>query len=140
MKGEAQIQLSEAIRLGSMLGPQCYGHYIEEVMVPTGWLMGYLVTMRTERHTCAIGAALMAVGRTDLLDLANPEQVFPQLLMEVASPFSGRMDSLWDVIVTLNDSCRWTRALIADWVATVENGAVGLPEDEDEVPEAEVCV
>lgn len=118
------MRLSEAIRLGAMLGPQCFGPYMETRVLSCRYLMGQIVGQEVECATCAMGAALMAVGRQDLLKhitwAVHPEQVFPELESCVTSPVDGKMSDLYAAIVNLNDDYRWSRERIADWVATVE--------------------
>lgn len=110
------LKLSEAIRLGAMLKPQ-----------GSGWLHD------VERQTtCAIGAALDASGI-----LCNDYDVaythFPLLTMpatECPAAADGRCayhpiigvvrGNVADVIIGLNDSHKWTREQIADWVETIE--------------------
>lgn len=120
------MKLSEAIRLGAMLGPQCYGPYIEERTVSTVKLMGWTVYSRVECATCAIGGALMAIGRTDLMDTptedVQPEREFPILNAVVTAALNGRnvSVSVYRGIVTANDDLHWSRERIADWVAGIE--------------------
>lgn len=100
------MKLSEAIRLGALLHPQCFD------------------TMRTYRYyrdgrrdilgTCALGAAeeagYHAQRQSDWIVLAQcPE----------GCPLDGPV-WLGNVVSHLNDYHRWTRERIADWVATVE--------------------
>ncbi len=108
--GSHRIKLSEAIRLGSMLGPQCYGKYMRPGI--------------KENATCAMGAAMMALG----LSFVDMSEVFPQLPQTVIHPVSGKECWLRNTIVSLNDSYRWTREAIADWVATVEEAPVAVAE------------
>ncbi len=118
------MKLSEAIRLGAMLGPQCHGPYIQVNRTTLATLMGYPVIERVECATCAMGAALLAVGRRDLLgltpDYVNPQSVFPDLDRYVDCAPIGRSGNIYNIIVFLNDRLFWTREQIADWVRTVE--------------------
>lgn len=94
------MKLSEAIRLGALLHPQCFGSNYQ--YDPHD---GHAVA------TCAIGAA-HAAGF----------DIFGSTLSALArSPiFPCRKMMLLDVITDLNDMHKWTREQIADWVASVE--------------------
>ena len=114
-------QLSEAIRIGSMLSPQ--GR--------TGIMSG------PER--CALAAAADAVGMDALWNsmltqrLVNYdalEQRFPILRRWAEHPM-GRGIPLMpvrNIIWALNDSYGWTRAQIAVWLESVER-ALAVPAD-----------
>lgn len=102
------MQLSEAIRLGAMLKPQA-----------THFLL-------FEDRTCALGAACEAVSiriseGQSCLNNATFKR-WPILRMRVQSPVAQycQRASVSIVIQSLNDTHRWTREQIADWVATVE--------------------
>lgn len=103
------MRLSQAIRLGSMLRPQLFGHYGNEI------------------GTCALGAALDAVGALDPNTLQIPKEHFPVLDLDVVDgcPACGHMSkftrtTVQSVIVHMNDGHKFTREFIADWVETVE--------------------
>lgn len=98
------MRLSEAIRLGSMLGPQAFHQYETD-----------------DGATCALGAASVAVGNgAAYLGFFLEHE---KLLGGKATCPACRVDSLVvSVIVHLNDEHRWTREAIADWVETVEAG------------------
>lgn len=99
------MRLSEAIRLGAMLHPQCFG--VPRVQTIRD---GKEFTLRT----CAIGAASeagyvwgVADDRVSLFSMSCP----------VDNCIRG---SLVTIIAKLNDRHRWTREAIADFVQTVE--------------------
>jgi hypothetical protein len=96
------MKLSEAIRLGAMLKPQGFGSF------------------NTNKSTsCALGAAANAVGIT-CQELCL---FFPILKKRVKHPmtvFHVRR-RIFCLIYYLNDSSRWTREQIADWVETIES-------------------
>jgi hypothetical protein len=121
------MRLSDAIRLGSTLGPQCFGQY----------------TISGDNGSCALGAAILAVDH-DEEDVSQLLIHFPELLLRVVCPdsgtclnlsFSGRRD-FRDVIVHLNDTHRWTREAIADWVdqVCIEQGYVHQEETIQQEP------
>lgn len=89
------MKYSEAIRLGSMLGPQGFG---------------FVGTRVGDGTLCANQAALAALGSaswTDLLTDATPD-----------CPVCGKpcKHLAGMVAVCLNDKHRWTREEIADWL------------------------
>lgn len=98
------MKLSEAIRLGAMLKPQSFYDY------------------EIAGGTCAIGAALDAIGALSSFD--DDAEFFPILRREqrdVQCPACRQWLSYASgVIVHLNDAHHWTRERIADWVETVE--------------------
>jgi hypothetical protein len=101
------MTLSEAIRLGSMLGPQIRGHLVGP-----------------DYSSCAIGPAMIAVGYHNPPTGWEIEALFPITASIVRCPSCG--DShfcLVGCIVHLNDAHRWTRGQIADWVETLEQAS-----------------
>lgn len=137
------MKLSEAIRLGAMMKPQAFGKLRRVVYFYKG-------QPRQEIRTCALGAALDACG---LLTVEDPQSVpfgdlferHPEitttLMQYCRNPMieSDRTGSVHEVIVYLNDNCRWTREQIADWIACIEQCVeYEVFEEEVEVPEA-IC-
>lgn len=129
------MRLSEAIRLGSMMGPKIIG----------------------ERHdgkggTCALGAIEAAHGATGWKcpKRIPAQDLYPELREEVISPHTGDQGCLERVIASLSDGrywhfdtpkyfTPWTREAIADWVATIErkpqpNSHAVLEQDTVSVP------
>lgn len=107
------MKLYEAIRLGAMLKPQCFGHLV--TFVPA--------------RTCALGAALDAVGTLATVkgffaSMAALDEHFPELMsVEVKCPghicvkhLTHQTYTLAGAITHLNDYHHWTREQIADWV------------------------
>jgi hypothetical protein len=107
------MKLSEAILLGSTLAPQ-----------------GFWRFMNSDGHTCAVGAALQAVG-AELSDVSSWEQ-FPILnTVGITCPECGRKPSrhpMYYLVSHINDYHRWSREKIAEWVATVEADLEPVPE------------
>lgn len=116
------MRLSDAIRLGAMLKPQ-----------GTGSLM-------QGGHTCALGAALDAVGvfaagggfvGMYAVDLRWPwigiqgRRSCPACSVSTPTICCG---SVAACVIHLNDDHRWTREAIADWVAQQED-ALGIIDD-----------
>lgn len=106
------MKLSEAILLGSTMNPQAFGVYED----PDG-------------HTCALGAALKAVGfvvhkvllpMDAMVNSTNLAWLFPFLHYYDACPGCGAANTVFNIIPHLNDDHKWTREQIAEWVATVE--------------------
>jgi hypothetical protein len=101
------MRLSTAIRLGSLLHPQCY----RAICIENG---GHVLA------TCAMGAAYEAGFGADVAVLC----------IRTRCPVCDDERSLQGVIVHLNDFHQWSRVRIADWVATVE------PHDEQDQEDA----
>ena len=101
------VTLSEAIRLGSMLGPQAIGLFECEAS--------------GVRHLCAYGAALAAVGRTRVRVLCDEYDVAGiggRFLCPVEA--CGHWRRIGGLITHLNDAHLWTRERIADHVERLE--------------------
>ena len=97
------MQLSEAIRLGAMLRPQRFG--IEDT---------------ASDGSCALMAANEAVGNR-MGDFRGALCTFPLLEEKRSCPVCGEVQEVhWIIAIHLNDTYRWTRERIADWVATLE--------------------
>lgn len=94
------MKLSEAIRLGAMLKPQAH----------LGFFDG--------QGTCAIGAAIDAIGHLNDLLLGRFVEFkeWPVFNMPVTDPVTQWPTRLWDAVVALNDTHRWSRERIADQV------------------------
>jgi hypothetical protein len=119
----SDLKLSEAIRLGSMLHPQCFGNMSESEPDETGrpvWVA-----------TCALGAAMEA-GCFETLHLAEMINNHP---CPVCGPNLRCLDAdghrSLTVIAHLNDTHRWTREAIADWVQTVEEAEAASTDHND---------
>src|SRR5687768_8810316 len=94
------MKLSEAIRLGAMLGPQIQGRTFDG------------------DGSCALGSALLAIGETETYTAAFKH--FPVTHKQAVHPLSGASVSVLSIVRMLNDADGWTREQIADWVATIE--------------------
>lgn len=95
------MKLSEAIRLGSMLGPQVFDGLFDG-----------------NGGACAIGAAYLAIGQ-----ITGPlRDHFPWASHMTnqcpACPHRGLINGA--VVAHLNDHHYWTREAIADWIETIE--------------------
>lgn len=111
------MRLSEAIRLGSLIRPQCRGYLFKD------------------GGSCAWGAAEEAVGTSYNENLgANYGPVHGAFRSEwnwttkakATCPGCGEIrDVDWILSLHLNDRHYWTREQIADWVETQER-ALGL--------------
>ena len=98
------MKLSEAIRLGAMLGPQAFG------------------SLRTsDGATCAIGAAIEANGHRGVQTWWNLMSPGCPVGCDASDQVFSTMILLSATIVHLNDDHHWTRECIADWVETVED-------------------
>jgi hypothetical protein len=100
-----RMSLTDAIRLGAAATRQVRGAFY------TG---GGDVAIRT----CALGAALYAMGRLitrdDLSDVVV--YIFPELHTSANCPECRVGDELGDMIVHMNDEHKWTRNQIAAWI------------------------
>lgn len=94
----SELRYSEAIRLGSVLGPQGFG----------------LSTNRRDGSLCANDAAMAAANLISIFQ-------FPVAEREIACPVCELTNMLAGVVaVCLNDEHEWSRERIADWVESVE--------------------
>lgn len=103
------MKLSEAIRLGALTGPQCFE----------------LICL--DDATCAIGSAFKAIGKLNVLSFTYQQfrVEFPIVLIVDQQPCPACGDELHlsfghSLIPHLNDTHRWTRERIADWVEGIE--------------------
>ena len=107
------MKLSDAIILGTTLGPQIFCKYFDD----------------EHKGSCALGSAFLAVGTTPA--------VFPfewewAREYKMSSPCGCTGDRPVDaIIVHLNDIHEWTRERIAEWVRTVEPASAWLPETKE---------
>lgn len=107
------MRLSEAIKLGAMLRPQCFGK------------------MFFDDGSCANGAALEACGE---VDGTNMYRLFPIVATRAprcpaCSEYDPRCRDICHLIAHLNDEHEWTRERIADFVESLEQAqASELPE------------
>jgi hypothetical protein len=119
------MRLSEEIRLGAMLGPQAFGRaFIDDF------------------GSCAMGAALIARGlarvkgrRYESSTGGKVTEIWPwlgKLPSDMKCPVCG-CDLNFGGVVHLNDSHRWSRESIADFVATFEPQETVQPEVQPKV-------
>lgn len=104
------MKLSEAIRLGAMMGKQAFGR-----------------AYGANGSACANGAAMQAVGGYSIW------VEWPWLRTDVTCPACKLSGTTGVAIAHLNDIHRWTREAIADWVATIEPEEVHASETIREV-------
>jgi len=108
------VKLSEAIRLGSMLGPQGFGCY------------------SLGDFRCAIASATFAATGRSLASLSEVAELWPIVLTRPAGwhwpnpqhleggRHMNQSPTVFTAILCLNDHERWTREQIADWVEGIE--------------------
>jgi hypothetical protein len=107
------MKLSEAIRLGSTMKPKTVG------------------AMRDLVGTCAIGAAFDAIGKLDIASGIGLGRFFEGVPEgTIQSPAAAFASDLGEIIMDLNDSQKWTREQIADWVELLEG-----PEPPETIPD-----
>ena len=102
------MKLYEAIRLGSMLHPQGFGVGRRYV--------GGVVT-----KTCALGAAMEALGNTEYNNLCKDLMSKKSMPCPIHS-YNEFEYNICSIVVHLNDHHRWTRPQIADWLEPIEEG------------------
>lgn len=95
--------LSEAIRLGAMATPPATGTSLDD-----------------RGGTCALGAALYAIGQASRFYGSACLENFPITSTVVRQPVSNGEMYLLSAVRELNDIHEWTRERIADWVQTFE--------------------
>lgn len=119
------MKLSEAIRLGAMMKPQCFNG----------------MTNPDQTESCAVGAAYDAIGLLGRLRPGLDRVNIKELVAEAAPHWIPIIDApsacpacgygmKWLAIAHINDKHRWTRERIADWVETIENAQVALEPQE----------
>src|SRR5690349_2366375 len=101
------MKLSDAILLGSVNNKQAFGFF-------------YL-----EGATCAMGAALDAVGKLNRFrqdkNFTNEREVWPWAHNTRADcPVCKLNNKVREIVAHLNNTHGWTRPQIAAWVATIE--------------------
>lgn len=127
------MNLSEAMRLGSMLKPQAFG----DAFIPAHDLPapGDILALRyVPSSTCAVASAFDAIGALQFLIFHglgdDATKVFPVLGLATRCPLvisgecnygHGRLFTVANLIVHLNDCHRWKREHIADWLQGVES-------------------
>lgn len=119
---------SEAIREGSKLRPQAFGD----------WFDG--------NGTCALGAAADAMLGVDHKDGIDLNEFWPYISTADATcpacPSCGVHAHLAAVVMLLNDSHKWTREAIADWIELEEEklGFITLIESESPASQPELSL
>lgn len=130
------MKLGEAIRLGASMHPQAFGVFFADAEGAGVNTVGEIA------FTCALGGALVAVGdaagdwpflalhrrwkRTLSLPAASPCECSPTCLRETG------YGVVRELIAHLNNTHRWSREAIADWVELqelqlIERSAEELP-------------
>jgi hypothetical protein len=102
------MKLHEAIRLGAMCGHQVFGSLDD-----------------ARGGLCAYGAALTAIGAMPPSYVGVPDEwlecgVFDAVCPACADSRRHVDDYAKNTIAHLNDTHRWSREQIADWVETIE--------------------
>lgn len=119
------MKLSEAIRKGAELRPQAFGQYFEE---GTSCALGAAAeALDEEIHQALVSDTYPEIGRTG--DVLHAQ--FPTLFTRTISTSEMQTivhvedwpeysllykRSLWTIIPYLNDTLRWSREKIADWL------------------------
>jgi hypothetical protein len=101
----SELTLSEAIRIGAMLKPQGTGGFGDD---------GTSCALRAAMDATTIGYSKYGIDYSEQLEH------WPVLARQVDPPVEMEERSVIHIIWVLNDSRRWTREAIADWVETLE--------------------
>ena len=112
------MKLSEMMILGAMMSPQTRGQ------------------LANDKGTCGLGAVVEASGLLDkwkaIAALPQSEQLgkwddfwssvpFYRFMQSIyIHPITGERRTVNSIIISLNDSHKWTRERIAQWIATIE--------------------
>lgn len=115
----SEMKLADAIRLGGMATKQGYG----------------VASFLDDNTPCALGAVRLAAGIEATNDLGAAMALrsrFPILSSSHRCPACGAVEPLFTLIWSLNDSHKWTRERIADFVETIERRAVAERQPETE--------
>ena len=102
--------LSEAIRLGALWGPQIRGTYVS-----------------AQGGSCALGAAIQALGLQPQYGYAELRRTFPTL-----------RQSLVEAMAQRNDYLGWTREQIADWLVQSQLDCAAVRDAVPEFPAAKI--
>lgn len=114
-------KLSAYIRKGALLRPQAFHDYVKRAPLENGWQYEY--------RTCAIGGAYEAItGKLPEPDWLQHGKVNKTIFQatgvkDVRIPYPEsvlpeREAPILDVVSTLNDTSKWTREQIADYLET----------------------
>lgn len=105
------MRLSESIRLGATMRPQIFND------------------LSSDKGTCALGAAREALGLTEPCDFLSNRFPLLENVMALCPECSWDLHerTLYAAIIHLNDTHKWTREQIADFVELHEPQAM-LPE------------
>lgn len=111
---EREIKLSEAIREGAKLRPMCQDRYF-------GYVGNAVTESKTWLGSCALGAAYEAItGETEVESMMETlENVCQHLFSEPWLESPKAQYTLAYVIYDMNDSGRFTREEIADWLESI---------------------
>ncbi len=110
----SEMKLSEAMRLGAILRPQCVGRLFSSN--GESCAMGAVIEacgIEDKNPHCTVAIWNTTIERFPMLAWGHSRFVFP----EMGGAYRG---DLWDAIVALNNVHKWTRERIADWVETIE--------------------
>lgn len=99
------MKISEALRKGSKIRPQCKGLYFKDGC------------------SCSLGAIFEAIGvatpESQSTEITFLRKYYPQADNIVEHPVDKRKTYLSAVILALNDYDNWTREQIADWLESI---------------------
>jgi hypothetical protein len=133
------MKLSEAIRLGSMLVPQCFRTTFKRCLVIDNNQVRINITA-----ACALGAAVLVVENNySNVSWVTTSMRWPWIgkvmcrCPEISCTEDERNYPIPTdaMIAHLNDDHRWTRERIAEWVATIEPTEITRAQEQEKVHE-----
>ncbi|WP_420643024.1 hypothetical protein [Candidatus Leptofilum sp.] len=116
--------LSNFLRIGRLYHPLCRNAFVEKVQL--GY---YAYEQREEWHTCALAAAY--AGAFGPQSIERPDFSYSMAIWRLSQRIgfnigerqvigpTGRHNNLADEMIKLVDDNLWTRAGVADWVASL---------------------
>jgi hypothetical protein len=138
------MKLSEAIRLGSMLGPQVRGRLGNATdgtcAIGAAAVAGVPTETRISDGTIIIGEPRYGVGRGPRISRVPKGESYEAVAEHIAVIFRHETDcpagcglngeQVFTLIPHLNDDHEWTRERIADFVATIEDAQTVVAQPE----------
>ena len=118
------MRLSDAMRIGAAIRPQCQGGM-------------FRTSSKGIKYSCAVGAIMEGLtGRSDITVDDFLYATFPIFSKKVSCPVNHQTmmvptASLGAIIIHLNDNHGWTRERIADWIDTIDIVPEPIVEEEE---------
>lgn len=119
-------ELAEVIRIGSKDTKQCFNAVFLRVNgtkdglvrhVPVGRSAHEQQLTEVPAQACTLGAAMWALCGLETWEAWK--SYMPALQLQVSNPQDNGMRDIKSQIIVLNDSYKWPRERIADWLETL---------------------